>query len=98
MRNHGAPSYLYKTKLLDARLRKIGGQLSGIRTMLNEQRDCLDIVQQIEAVSSASREVAILLLETHLRALVRDGAEKGNDAVMDELAHTLRRIMKAARG
>ncbi|MCD6355715.1 MAG: metal-sensitive transcriptional regulator [Anaerolineaceae bacterium] len=46
-----------KVKLIQ-RLRRIEGQVRGIQNMLNEERDCREIMQQLTAVSSAVRSTS----------------------------------------
>ena len=41
-----------KEKLIQ-RLRRIEGQVRGVQTMLDEERDCRDIMQQLTAIYSA---------------------------------------------
>jgi CsoR family transcriptional regulator, copper-sensing transcriptional repressor len=50
---------------LSQRLRRIQGQVGGIETMLDEQRDCKEIVQQLAAVQSALHGFARVLLEEY---------------------------------
>ena len=52
---------------LTHRLRKIGGQLRGIETMLAEQRDCRDIATQISAANKALEQVGFLLVAAGFR-------------------------------
>jgi DNA-binding FrmR family transcriptional regulator len=46
-----------KTKLVK-RLRRIEGQVRGIQNMLEEERDCREIMQQLAAVSSAVKSTS----------------------------------------
>lgn len=41
-----------KTKLIQ-RLRRIEGQVRGVQSMLNDERDCREIMQQLTAIHSA---------------------------------------------
>jgi DNA-binding FrmR family transcriptional regulator len=52
---------------LARRLRKVGGQLRGIETMLAEQRDCRDIAIQISAANKALEQVGFLLVAAGFR-------------------------------
>jgi DNA-binding FrmR family transcriptional regulator len=40
------------------RLRRIEGQLRGVQAMLDEERDCREIMQQLSAISSAVRSTS----------------------------------------
>ena len=46
-----------KSKLI-IRLRRIEGQVRGIQTMLEEERDCREIMQQLSAASSAIKSTS----------------------------------------
>lgn len=46
-----------KNKLIK-RLRRIEGQVRGIQTMLEEERDCREIMQQLSAASSAIKSTS----------------------------------------
>lgn len=70
------------------RLRRIEGQVRGLRQMVEEDRYCLDEVQQANAVSAAMREAALLIISEHLAAGV-DYAAKAKDsegAIKDMIA------------
>jgi DNA-binding FrmR family transcriptional regulator len=53
-----------KTKLAQ-RLRRVGGQIRGIETMIEEGRDCREIVQQLSAAQSALQGFGRALLEEY---------------------------------
>lgn len=44
------------------RLKRIRGQIVAVERMLNEERRCLDIVQQLSAATSALKKVTELVL------------------------------------
>ena len=49
-----------------ARLKKIEGQAKGIQRMIEEGRYCVDVLQQLTALTSAANEVAFLILQGHI--------------------------------
>ena len=59
-----------------------GGQR--IPQMVEEDRYCLDIVTQVNALTAAAREVALLVLADHLRGSVTDAVRenKGDEAIL----------------
>jgi DNA-binding FrmR family transcriptional regulator len=57
---------------LKNRISKIQGQIDGIEKMLEENRDSLEIVQQIVAVNSALKRVGIEILKNETEACVSD--------------------------
>ena len=83
-----------KTPLL-ARMKKIEGQAKGIQRMIEDDRYCIDIIQQITALGAAADEVALLILENHIEGCVADAIrEQHGDAHMRELMETLRKAMR----
>jgi len=59
-------------KDLTNRMSKIKGQIEGIERMIDEDRDSLDIVQQIVAVNSALKKVGIEILKDETSSCVTD--------------------------
>ena len=60
------------------RLAKIEGQVKGIGRMIEERRYCIDIVQQIKAVTAGLKAVRMGVLERHVHHCVRQSVESGN--------------------
>jgi DNA-binding FrmR family transcriptional regulator len=60
------------------RLRRIQGQVNGIITMIDEGRDCSEVMVQIAAVSRAVDRAGFKIISTELQACAtaqRDGRE-----------------------
>lgn len=77
------------------RLRKIEGQVRGLRQMLEEDRYCLDEVQQANAITAGVREVAMLIMEQHLTAGLEFAIEsKDVSAALTDLMAVVRAAMR----
>ncbi len=63
---------------VQARIRKIEGQLRAISEMVEKDIPCEDILIQINAAKSALHKVGQAVLEGHLNHCVRDGIEHGD--------------------
>ncbi|HCP15852.1 MAG TPA: metal-sensitive transcriptional repressor [Peptococcaceae bacterium] len=63
---------------VQARLKKIEGQIRGISDMVDKDIPCEDILIQINAAKSALHKVGQVVLEGHLNHCVRDGIEHGD--------------------
>jgi len=61
-------------KPLLGRVNRVLGQLKGVGRMIEENRDCPEILHTISAVHSALRGLEAKLLEDHLRHCVTDAA------------------------
>lgn len=62
-----------KNQLLK-RLRRIEGQVRGIQKMVQEDRYCIDILQQASAVTAAMDKVSLELLNDHVNHCMAEGA------------------------
>ena len=83
-----------KSSLL-ARMKKIEGQANGIRRMIEEDRYCIDIVQQLSALSAAADEISLLILQGHIEGCVADAIrEQHGEGHIKELMETLRKAMR----
>ena len=80
---------------LKSRMRRIEGQAKGIEKMIEEERYCIDIVQQLNALSSAADRVASLILQSHIEGCVSDAIrERRGDDYIKELMATIRKASK----
>lgn len=57
---------------LHRRLRRIEGQVRGITAMLDEERECRDIVTQIAAATKALEQVGFKMLASGLSSCIED--------------------------
>lgn len=81
-----------------ARLARIEGQVRGVTRMVEDDRYCTDVLTQISAVNRALQEVALGLMDDHMRNCVIDAARsdpaEGEEKVT-ELAVAFRRLLRA---
>lgn len=73
------------TDAISTKLRKIEGQVSGIRTMYDGERSCLEIVQQIAAVRSVLSGVAKDLLAGEASRCARTKMPEDFDRILKSL-------------
>ena len=79
---------------LQARLRRIEGQVRGVQGVVADDRYCIDVLTQIGAVQAALDKVALGLLDEHARHCVIDGKESDKAQVTDELMAAVGRLMR----
>ena len=60
------------------RLKSIAGHVNGIATMLEQDRYCIDVIKQIQAVQGALDKVSQIVLDRHLHTCVTT-AIRGDD-------------------
>ena len=91
---HFRHSYTKDKRDLVTRLRRIEGQARGIQRLVDEEAYCLDILQQVEALTAAADQVALLLLEDHIDGCLVQALETGKGKpYVDEVMAVVRRTM-----
>ncbi len=81
-----------------ARLKRIEGQARGIHRMIDEDVYCIDILTQISALTSALENVALGLLDDHLKHCVVDAAKAGGpeaEQKIKEASAAIARLVKS---
>ena len=87
-------SYTKDRRELLNRLNRIEGQVRGIRRLIGDEAYCLDVLQQVEAVTAAADEVALLLLEDHIDGCLTHAIESGDGSpYVSEVKSVVRRAM-----
>jgi DNA-binding FrmR family transcriptional regulator len=74
------------------RLRRIEGQLRGVQAMLEEERDCREIMQQLSAISSAVRSTSRSFFQDYAALCLAemDGDDKDqNQQLLQEMVALL---------
>ena len=61
---------------LGKRLARIEGQVRGVQRMVEEDRYCIDVLQQISAVQAALSKVALGLVDGHVRHCIVDARDE----------------------
>jgi CsoR family transcriptional regulator, copper-sensing transcriptional repressor len=79
------------------RLRRIEGQVRGLQRMVEQDAYCVDILTQVAAVQTALEQVAVQVLDAHVRGCVSDAVADGGaeaDEKLDELMAAVQRFAK----
>ncbi|MBU2101149.1 metal-sensitive transcriptional regulator [Patescibacteria group bacterium] len=77
------------------RLNRIEGQIKGIYKMVEEDKYCVDIINQSSAVRSALSSVEDLLLENHLSEhVIHQMRGKGADKATAEIVEIFKKSKK----
>ncbi len=88
------PGYIDNKPRIQARLSRLEGQVRGISHMVEEERYCIDILTQVNAVKAALDKVAVALLDDHVRHCVADAVRAGDsDAKVRELSAAIGRFL-----
>lgn len=76
------------------RLNRIEGQIRGIKSMVEDERYCVDILTQLSAVQAALNSFNKVLLSSHIKSCVVEQIQDGNLEAVDELCMTIQKVMK----
>ena len=81
-------------KKLINRLSRIEGQIRGIRSMVEKDAYCIDILTQVSAASAALNSFTKVLLASHIKTCVAQDIRDGKDETIDELVAMLQKLMR----
>ena len=79
---------------LHKRLARIEGQVRGVQRMVDEDRYCIDVLQQISAIQAALNKVALGLVDGHVRHCIVDAGDTGRrEEMTSELMGAVGRLV-----
>jgi DNA-binding FrmR family transcriptional regulator len=73
-------THKHRKKVID-RLSRIEGHVRGIKKMVEEDRDCPDLLHQLAAVKAALNKTGELILEDHIESCMVDALKEGSAEV-----------------
>ncbi len=76
------------------RLSKAIGHLGAVRRMVEDGRDCSEVLIQLAAVRSAVNEICKLILKDHIDHCIVDAIKFGDKETIDELQNAIRKLIK----
>ena len=76
------------------RLSRIEGQVRGVARMLEEQRPCMAVLQQLASVQAALRGVTKTVVRNYLERCATDAIRSGDTAIYDELMEAIYKFVK----
>lgn len=89
--------YAADKQAVQARLKRVEGQVRGITRMVEEDRYCIEVLDQVAAATRALKEVALQLLNDHLAHCVADASNEGGGAAEEKLAEASAAIARLVR-
>lgn len=82
------------TKAVLNRLSRAIGHLQSVKRMVEEGRDCSEVLVQIAAVRSAIDNTGKVILQDHLKHCIVDAAREGDGQAIDDLCRAIDKYMK----
>lgn len=91
---HGHTHSHEHTKAVLNRLSRAIGHLQSVKRMVEEGRDCSEVLIQIAAVRSAIDNTGKIILQDHLKHCIIDAAQEGDQQAIDDLCQAIDKYMK----
>ncbi len=86
-----------KRKEIINRLSRIEGHVRGLRRMVEEDKDCPDLLVQVAAIRAALNQVGRVLLEDHMETCVIEAAKEGqSEKALSDLKEALVKFIQSA--
>ena len=76
------------------RISRAVGHLESIKRMVEDDRDCSEVLIQIAAVKSAVNNVGKLILKDHINHCVINAVETNDQKVLDDLNYAIDKFIK----
>ena len=92
------PGYSEQKDAVLRRLRRIEGQVRGLQRMVEEDRYCIDVLDQVAAATRALQSVALELVDDHLAHCVAGAVQAGDEdatAKLDEASAAIARLVRS---
>ena len=91
---HGHVHSHAQTKAVVNRLSRAIGHLESIKRMVEDGRDCTEVLIQLSAVKSAINNTGKIILQDHIEHCIVDAVEHGDRDAIKELEKAIDRFMK----
>lgn len=82
------------TKAVLNRLSRAIGHLESIKRMVEDGRDCSEVLIQLSAVKSAINNTGKVILQDHIEHCIVDAVESGDKQALEELSKAIDRFIK----
>lgn len=91
---HGHGHYHANTKSVLNRLARAIGHLESIKRMVEDGRDCTEVLIQLSAVKSALNNTGKIILQDHIEHCIVDAIESGDHEALEELNKAIDQFVK----
>ncbi len=82
------------TKAVLNRLSRAIGHLQSVKRMVEDGRDCSEVLVQIAAVRSAIDSIGKVILQDHLRHCIVEAVQEDDQQAIDDLCDAIDKFMK----
>lgn len=92
--SHDHPHVHENTKAVLNRLSRAIGHLQSVRKMVEDGRDCSEVLIQIAAVRSAINNIGKVILQDHIQHCIVDAVEQNDAQALDDLCQAIDKFIK----
>ena len=92
--NHSHPHHHENTKAVLNRMSRAIGHMESIKRMVEDGRDCSEVLIQIAAVRSAINNIGKIILEDHINHCIVDAVETGDKKALEDLNEAIEKFVK----
>lgn len=92
--HEGHTHYHANTKAVLNRMSRAIGHMESIKTMIENGRDCSEVLIQIAAVRSAINNIGKVILEDHINHCIVDAVEHGDKKALEDLNEAINKFVK----
>ncbi|MEG1409046.1 MAG: metal-sensing transcriptional repressor [Terrisporobacter sp.] len=82
------------TKAVVNRLSRAIGHLESVKRMVEEGRDCSEVLIQVSAVKSSINNIGKIILQDHIEHCIVDAVETGDEQVLKDLNTAIDKFVK----
>ena len=82
------------TAAVSNRLARAIGHLEAVRKMVEDNRDCSEVLIQLAAVRSALASTSRIILKDHMEHCIVDAIEEHDQTALDELNRAIDKLLK----
>ena len=83
-----------QTKAVLNRMARLIGHLESTKRMIEDGRDCSEVLIQLSAVDAALRAVGRIILKDHIEHCIVEAIQEGDDQAIEELNKAIDQFMK----
>jgi DNA-binding FrmR family transcriptional regulator len=83
-----------KTKAVLNRMARLIGHMESVKRMIEDGRDCSEVLIQLSAVDAAVKSVSRVILKDHLEHCIVDAVKNGDEKSLDDLNKAIDQILK----
>ena len=79
---------------IQKRLNRVIGQLGGVKSMIDDNRYCGDVLTQLAAASSALRTISTMIMQNHMETCVVEKIKRDDPEVVEETVQLMKKFVR----